>query len=115
MYNNELDKLQQSIAVLKKSITSSMNSMPNDSSKDMMNHIYSMCDQIYSYASKIRDEMSQYRGDHSQGHLPPIIGADKMNKALDKLGLAGDYVVNPKVIHAGKNNVIIEAEYKSPK
>lgn len=34
------------------------------------------------------------------GHLPPIVGAEQMTKALEALGLAGDYKVEKKTIYA---------------
>lgn len=47
---------------------------------------------FYSYAST-----------HSQGHLPPINGADKMEQALKKLGIDGDYnVVKPTIYASNK-------------
>ncbi len=35
-----------------------------------------------------------------EGHLPKIIGASNMEKALKGLGLAGDYVVQKQTIYA---------------
>ena len=37
---------------------------------------------------------------HLQGHLPPLNGADQMQKAIDALGLSGDYDVQKKTIYA---------------
>jgi hypothetical protein len=36
----------------------------------------------------------------SNGHLPPINGAEKMKKAIDVLGIGGDYEVQKPVIYA---------------
>lgn len=39
--------------------------------------------------------------DHmNNGHIPQIVGAEAMQKALKVLGLDGDYQVQPKVIYA---------------
>lgn len=42
----------------------------------------------------------------SSGHLPPINGADKMTKALDVLGLSGDYQVQKPIIYASVKNKV---------
>ena len=42
--------------------------------------------------------------EHCQkGHLPPVIGAGKMQKALDALGISDDYAVEKKFIYANKH------------
>jgi|SRR6478736_10528209 len=35
---------------------------------------------------------------HQKGHLPPISGAEKMQKALDVLGVGGDYEVQKPIV-----------------
>jgi len=40
---------------------------------------------------------------HQEGHLPPIKGADKMEKALNTLGIGGDYEVIKPVVYARAN------------
>ena len=40
----------------------------------------------------------------SNGHLPPIVGADKLQKALEILGVGGDYEVRKSVIYAATKN-----------
>ena len=72
-----------------------------------------MCDMMGSIANNLHDRMdfmhkrmndvenNHYK--HSStagGHLPPILGADKMNKALKALGLDGEYNVNKKELYA---------------
>lgn len=42
---------------------------------------------------------------HMDGHLPAIVGADKMNTALEALGLANDYKVEKKTIYANDGTV----------
>ena len=37
---------------------------------------------------------------HLDGHLPALVGAERMSKALKALGLAGDFDVQKKVIYA---------------
>lgn len=42
---------------------------------------------------------------HMEGHIPAIVGADKMNTALEALGLANDYKVEKKTIYANDGTV----------
>jgi len=42
---------------------------------------------------------------HMDGHIPAIVGADKMNTALEALGLANDYKVEKKTIYANDGTV----------
>jgi hypothetical protein len=52
----------------------------------------------------------------SQGHLPPINGAEKMQKALDTLGLGGDYQVQKPVVYAStKRGVELELDLTAKK
>ncbi len=37
---------------------------------------------------------------HSKGHLPPIMGAEKMENALKTLGVGGDYEVRKPVLYS---------------
>ncbi len=41
----------------------------------------------------------------NNGHLPPIVGAQAMTKALKAVGLDGDYSVEPKVIYASDGSI----------
>lgn len=36
----------------------------------------------------------------TNGHLPPINGAEKMQKALDALGIGGDYEIQKPIVYA---------------
>jgi hypothetical protein len=42
---------------------------------------------------------------HMEGHIPAIVGADKMNTALEALGLANDYKVEKKTIYASDGSI----------
>lgn len=39
---------------------------------------------------------------HKKGHLPAILGAEKLKNALDTLGIGGDYVVEPRTIYSSE-------------
>lgn len=43
--------------------------------------------------------------EHQDGHLPKIVGAANMEKALEALGMAGDYKVEKKTIYANDGSV----------
>lgn len=43
--------------------------------------------------------------EHQDGHLPKIVGAANMEKALEALGLAGDYKVEKRTIYANDGTV----------
>jgi hypothetical protein len=48
---------------------------------------------------------------HSQGHLPPISGAEKMKKAIEVLGIGGDYDVQKPIIYASaKHGVSMDVD-----
>jgi len=42
---------------------------------------------------------------HQDGHLPKIVGAANMEKALEALGMAGDYKVEKRTIYANDGTV----------
>lgn len=37
---------------------------------------------------------------HNKGHLPPILGASRLEKAMEALGISGDFVVEKQTIRA---------------
>jgi Mg2+ and Co2+ transporter CorA len=81
-----------------------------DKLSEMSDMMYKMVEGIYRYVSEIESSMWNYQYNHANGHIPPIVGAEKMNKALKVLGLDGDYEASPKVIMASKGNYVVEAE-----
>ena len=48
------------------------------------------------------DWINMWKREHSEGHLPPINGAEKMEAALDALGISGDYQIQKPVIYASQ-------------
>jgi len=67
-----------------------------------INSLYSYVSSVQSYAYKVEDQLFKMMYQHNEGHLPPIIGAEKLNKALKVLGMDGDYKVQPKTIYASE-------------
>lgn len=113
MKDKELTKLSESIASLKTSISASLADMPADPNKDMMESMYRMVNNVYDYVDRLASNL--YQHSDSSRHLPPISGPAQMNKALKALGMSEDYKCEPRTIYAGKNSVIIEAEYRAEK
>lgn len=56
----------------------------------------------------IREDISNLYNrfwEHQEGHLPKIVGAANMEKALEAIGLAGDYKVEKRTIYANDGTV----------
>lgn len=77
-----------------------------------MQYLHERVSNVYSYASRVESLIYNYADDHSAGHLPKIVGAGKMNKALKALGLDEDYQVDKKYIRASKDHIIVN--YTTP-
>ena len=117
---DKLSKLKSSFASLDKeyreskgyvSLASPMeNPKETDHMKEMQDTMYQMIRGVYQYIYSLEDYLYNHI---SKGHIPPIVGAEKMNKALSALGLDGDYKVEKRTLYAsiGKQKTI-EIEYK---
>lgn len=105
-----IDSFEQIIASLDKigqNIKACMDSpdSKNVSKDDMLNMMSSMYDSMYAsirYVHDRIDDVHKRMDKHSVNHLPPIIGPEKMNKALAALGLDGDYQCEKRTIYATK-------------
>lgn len=71
--------------------------------QDMM---YQICRNIYSYIDNSISYIYRWQDEHQRGHLPPINGPEKLQNAIDVLGLDGDYEVNKRQLWAGARYVI---------
>ncbi len=114
----ELDNLKTAIASADakyKEIVANpkKNEMTMEDCMAAMSYLHERVGHVYSYASRVEDSLHEFARDHSgPGHLPKIVGADKMNKALKALGMDGDYQVEKKMIRASKDQVIVN--YTTP-
>ena len=63
-------------------------------------YLYYMVDVLYRYIESVSSDLWRYQWQHQEGHLPPIIGAEKLTNALKALGLEKDYEVKKPVIYA---------------
>lgn len=74
----------------------------------------SMDDALYKMRREIYDMFSQ----HIDGHLPPVMGPEKMQKAIEALGIGGDYQVQKRYVYASTGKVeeeIVELRKKCGK
>lgn len=65
-------------------------------------------DRQFSWLQNQIDGLYRTFYSHLDGHLPALIGAERMSKALKALGLSGDFDVQKKVIYAntGEPNAV---------
>jgi hypothetical protein len=74
----------------------------SDITSQIWNICYDMVSSLRKYVYRVEDALYE----HKKGHLPPILGAERMNRALEAVGLDGDYKAEPKEIYANsKYNV----------
>lgn len=111
----ELTQLNESFASLKtkfNEIKAEMDKKPNMDSPEMqilkscMAQMYGMMDNMNNRMDRMNNNMWNYQDSHAEGHIPKIIGADKMNKALKALGMDGDYEAKKKTLFAAAQNII---------
>lgn len=104
--NEEIKNLQELKASIDKigDKFKELQAQPVMSNPELNNQIWNTCydmvDGLRQYVYTIADALYEHK---TKGHLPPIVGAEKMNKALKACGLDGDYKAEPKSIFASKN------------
>ncbi len=104
----ELADLNQAFAALdtqfKEMCAKSKAAEPNGpTTEDCMNAMYAMINHVHNRISSMADNMYGYMDKHQDGHLPKIVGAGAMNKALAALGMSEDYAAQKKTIYASKD------------
>jgi hypothetical protein len=77
-----------------------------------MNYLFQEVSYIYNYASRVENALYNVMATHKENHLPPVIGPEKMAKAIKALGLDGDYEVFKRPIFASKDKVVVN--YTTP-
>lgn len=71
--------------------------------------MFSYLSSVYDYVDYSISDIYNWIGDHTEGHLPKISGAEKMKNALDILGISNDYeVIKPIIWAADKKSVVVE-------
>jgi hypothetical protein len=72
----------------------------SDINNQIWNTCYDMVDGLRQYVYTIADALYKHQ---NNGHLPPIVGAERMNKALKSTGMDGDYKAEPRTIYSSIN------------
>jgi hypothetical protein len=62
--------------------------------------ISALYEKIYQLRNDLYNEIYTFINKHEEGHLPKIQGPEKMQKAIEAIGLGGDYEVMKRVIYA---------------
>lgn len=116
--NKELEKLKESLASLDKKFVQLKGNHDTVNNPELNNQIWNICYDMIAglrqYVYSIDDRLYEHS---SQGHIPKIVGAERMNNALEALGLDGDYRAEPKTIYAyniqaNKNGVELDLKSK---
>jgi hypothetical protein len=101
-----MEKLKEIKAALEKS-ENQLKQIQADMVVDNNNEVYYKCiDACYQMVSNLRqyvyaveDNLYKVIDNHAAGHLPKILGAEKMKNVLETLGLDGDYDVQKPAIY----------------
>lgn len=114
--DKELTKLNQEFAKIQKAYRIEKGYIKADSTDTdpcvlesivyQQDYMAYLIDNIASQINYLTNNFYSYVQKHSEGHIPPINGADKMQNALDKLGIGKDYDIIKPVIFANKNGNI---------
>jgi hypothetical protein len=114
-FKKNLDSLKTSIAATQEKIQEVKANDDMQSMCSKMEYMMQEMGYIYRYASAVEDMVWKYMEKHSKGHLPPIVGAERMQKALKSIGMDGDYDVIKSVIFASKKQGELVVDYKKDK
>lgn len=66
-----------------------------------INYISNSINELYRYVNSVENHLYKHL---DNGHIPPILGAEKFANALEALGIDGDYKVEKKTIWASQNH-----------
>lgn len=112
---NELKNITNSFAEMKIEIeceNEEEDSVSKEDLEDVTEMLFSNLDYIYSLIGnlseriwKTEDKCYEIYYKHLQGHLPPILSVEQLQKAIDTLGIGGDYEVQKKTIYASDGSV----------
>ena len=108
-----LEELKQTLASLDDKFKELKGNGEIVTSPDLQSQIWNVCYDMVSnlrnYVYAVEDRMYSKWQDHQLGHLPQILGAERMNNALETLGLDGDFKAEPKTIYASDYKYSIKA------
>jgi hypothetical protein len=84
---------------------------------NMAENFYYGLDSLRQYIYRLESAFYDYTYAHNKGHLPPIKGAQQMEKALKAIGADGDYeIIKPYISTASESSTprgkVLEVEFK---
>ena len=101
----ELQELRANVETLTQKYKEVKAQDPNCPLGELEDLLFRLISGVHNRISYLEDGFYDWAYDHqSNGHLPKILGAGKMEKALDKLGLSDDYDVRKPVVYASISN-----------
>jgi len=109
--NEELLNLKKSVLAAEKAYRQSKGYSEDSCESEKSDELYQMISSIYRYIDAVDRSLWDYIGNHNEGHLPKILGTEKMTNALKALGLDGDYNVAKPTVWASKVSTL-EVDYK---
>ena len=95
-----LDKTEKEFKQIRADVGENAN---NEVYYKCMDACYQMVSSVRQYVYTVEDRMYRMFDEHSKGHLPKIHGAEKMQNALETLGIDGDYSVQKPTIWVQAN------------
>jgi hypothetical protein len=118
--NIELDKLKQAMASIDdkiKVVKADMDAKEGAESEasKMFGYCYDLINGLRSYVYQIEGSFYDAMREHRVGHLPPIKGAGKLEKAMEKLGISDDYeIIKPTIYASASRNGAKQFEVTLP-
>lgn len=77
-----------------------------------MDYLNSSISNVYKYVSSVESALYNHT---SNGHIPPVKGADKMNEVLSILNLDGDYEAQKQTVWAKNGDLEVDISSKLKK
>lgn len=119
---NELKEIKAKLEQSEKSFKQIRADIGEDKSNEIywkcMDSCYSMVSNLKQYIYSIEDSFYKRMDDHLAGHLPKINGAEKMQNALETLGISEDYDIQKPTIYvraSRQGNKQFDIELNLPK
>ena len=98
---NQIPPSQDRLDTMNKQLTACMGAI-----RSMASYIEWHGNRLDSHSNKINENHQNIHArmdKHEDGHLPKIVGAEKMNAALKALGMDGDFEAKKQTVYAAKS------------
>lgn len=101
--NKELQEIKAKLEQSDKTFKQIRADMGEDKNNEIywrcMDSCYAMLNDLRGYIYSVEDNFYKTMDNHTAGHLPKIQGAEKMQNALETLGLDGDYEIQKPTLY----------------